>query len=139
MACIGIDEASAEIRAASSDLLNHLAFLRIRRLAFELRYREDQPRAPRGIPIGGQWVSDAGHTTSGALLVAALRSRPKETRCDGFSSGCQNGGSFGASGMIDIDGRRLCWDCTIKWLGIQQHSRDKQLELIKYFDPAYRE
>lgn len=27
---------------------------------FERRYRPDQPRAPRGTPIGGQWVFDGG-------------------------------------------------------------------------------
>ncbi len=43
-----------------------------------LRYRPDQPRAPRGTPIGGQWIDDpasasrprsAGTTEMGALTA----------------------------------------------------------------------
>jgi hypothetical protein len=43
----------------------------------ERRYRPDQPRAPRGTAIGGQWVSDVGAiatATSHGTRVADLAS-----------------------------------------------------------------
>lgn len=93
--------------------------------ALERWYRPDQPRAPRGTPIGGQWIRD--------------RTRVAGTRCDGFAAGCQNGGSFGSSGFLLIDGKRLCWDCAIKYLGIQNLSRKDQLTVLRNFDPLLRE
>jgi hypothetical protein len=89
----------------------------------ERRYRADQPRAPRGTPTGGQWIDDAVH-------VAA-------TRCDGFSAGCQNGGTFGSSGMITIGNKRLCWDCAIRFLGIQGLPYEEQMQTIQLFDKLY--
>lgn len=93
--------------------------------ALERRYRPDQPRAPRGTPIGGQWIPDR-------VQVAG-------TRCDGFSAGCQNGGTFGSSGSVRIGDRRMCWDCAIRYLGIEELPRDTQLKTIKNFDPTYQE
>jgi hypothetical protein len=94
--------------------------------SLERNYRPDQPRAPSGTPIGGQWIDDVVH-------VAAT------TRCDGFSSGCQNGGSFGSSGMVRIGDKMYCWDCAIKFLGIQELPRGEQLEMIKRFDKTYQD
>lgn len=123
-----LDQATREVRSAALDLSAHLAFLRARRLALELRYREDQPRAPRGIPTGGQWIDDVVH------VVAALR--PRAPRCEGGA--CQNGGSFGTSGMLKIMGKTLCWDCAIKELGIQELPRDEQLKTLADFDIGLR-
>lgn len=92
--------------------------------ALERFYRPDQPRAPRGTPIGGQWVRDE-------VLVAG-------GRCDGFSAGCQNGGSFGSSGSVRIGRKLLCWDCAIKYLGIQNLTPVQQLDLIRKIDPSWR-
>lgn len=97
--------------------------------ALERRYRPDQPRAPRGTPIGGQWIDDD------RVDVAARRTGP---RCEGFAAGCQNGGSFGSSGTVHMDGKRLCWDCAIKYLGVQDLTPDEQLKHIRNFDPSYR-
>ena len=99
------------------------AAIRLRRVAsslsqeLEYRYRPDQPRAPQGTPEGGQWVDDS-------VQVAAVP-------CDGFSGGCQSGGTFGSSGLIKIGDKRLCWDCAIKFLGIEKLPRDEQLKTIK--------
>jgi hypothetical protein len=93
--------------------------------ALERYYRVDQPRAPQGTRIGGQWIDDT-------TLVAAA------ARCDGFSGGCQNGGSFGSSGMIRIGGKKLCWDCAIKYLGIQDLSGADQIKTLSGFDPTLR-
>jgi hypothetical protein len=122
-----LDEVTYEIRAASFDLLSHLAFVRVRRKAIELRYRVDQPRAPRGQSDGGQWIRDV-------VRVAAVQ--PRAPRCQGFA--CQNGGSFGTSGMFNVGNMKLCWDCTIKYLGIQNLSRDEQLKTIGDFDKSIR-
>ena len=46
------------------------------RRAIEERYRADQPRAPRGTPIGGQWIDDVTH-------VAARKPRPVRL-CEGL-------------------------------------------------------
>jgi hypothetical protein len=53
----------AVLRHAYSDLRLHLAWISVlqdaqRRL--EHRYRPDQPRAPRGTPVGGQWIFAGG-------------------------------------------------------------------------------
>ena len=61
--------AGGELRAASLDLLGHFAFKKMSQLAIQLRYREDQPRAPKGVREGGQWVDD------GNVQVAAIRAR----------------------------------------------------------------
>lgn len=106
------------------------AELKLATLASRLEryYREDQPRAPRGTPIGGQWIDDRTH-------VAATKPKRPWLMCDGFSAGCQNGGSFGSSGMFNIKGKRLCWDCAIKYLGIQDMTTDEQMKTIHDFDP----
>lgn len=42
-------------------------------LALERRYRPDQPRAPRGTPIGGRWVEeDAARTALRQSLAQAV-------------------------------------------------------------------
>lgn len=102
--------------------------------ALERRYRPDQPRAPRGTPIGGRWILDTGRTLD-RIHVAVCR--PLQ-RCEGFSAGCQNGGTFGSSGSVNVFGKRLCWDCAIKYLGIQNDTPSGQLDLIMKIDPDWR-
>lgn len=93
--------------------------------ALERRYRPDQPRAPQGTPEGGQWVDDR-------VRVAAT-----VPRCDGFSGGCQRGGTYGTSGFIKISGKNLCWDCAVKFLGIETLPYVEQIETITGFDPIF--
>jgi hypothetical protein len=121
----GLDRVTSELSSVSLDLLSHLAYVRAGRIAWELRYRIDQARAPQGRPDGGQWIRDVVH-------VAVLRPRPVAPRCEGPS--CQNGGSFGTSGMFNVQGRKLCWDCAIKRLGLQGLPTDEQLKTIRDFD-----
>jgi len=47
------------------------AFIR----ALERRYRPDQPRAPRGTPIGGQWVPDGSGRSGNRRIRLALAGR----------------------------------------------------------------
>lgn len=48
-------------RSALVDMRPHLAMVRLAQ-SVELRYRPDQPRAPKGTRTGGQWVSGLAHT-----------------------------------------------------------------------------
>jgi hypothetical protein len=51
-------QAIADAQLALAELRSHLLFKRVMALALELHYRPDQPRAPAGTPIGGQWIDD---------------------------------------------------------------------------------
>lgn len=102
--------------------------------ALERRYRPDQPRAPRGTSEGGQWIDDLSR-----LLPAGQspdRIRVAGPRCDGFSSGCQLGGTFGTTGMYQISGKKFCRDCAIKFLGIQELPHEEQMNTLRGFDPT---
>lgn len=63
-------------------------------------------------------------------MVAGRRIDP---RCDGFSAGCQNGGTFGSSGILRLQGTglNLCWDCAVKFLGVENLPHGEQLEQLK--------
>jgi hypothetical protein len=135
-----LDEAS---RAATS-LQLHLAWKQLEcaiRWPGEVRYRPDQPRAPRGTPIGGQWIDDLiaivpPVPVADAVLVGTRR---LGARCDGFSAGCQNGGSFGTSAIVHLEaGRRLCWDCAIKWFGLENETEDQKWKTLTDFDRTLR-
>ena len=117
-------------RFSSSGLWGFLAAVRFATLeikldvlvsALERRYRQDQPRAPTGMPEGGQRVEDRVRVAVGP-------------RCDGFSSGCQLGGSFGTSGMYEISGKKLCRGCAVKFLGIQGLPYQEQRETLRGLD-----
>jgi hypothetical protein len=41
--------------------------------------------------------------------------------------------------MIRIGDKLLCWDCAIKFLGIQDLTREEQLKTIGDFDKTIRE
>lgn len=99
----------------------------------ERRYRPDQPRAPKGTAEGGQWIDDLSRLLPEA--PAADRIRVAGPRCDGFSSGCQNGGSFGTTGMYHMSGKRLCRECAVKFLGIQDLPHEEQAQTLRWFDP----
>ena len=88
--------------------------------ALERHYRVDQPRAPAGTPIGGQWID-----------VAARR--VPRVRC------VSCGGASGSSGMYDIRGKMLCPECTVRILDLQGKPYRVQIEVIKQYDPLYRD
>lgn len=73
------EPASLELRCETADLRLYLARRRFGRALYDLvrKYRQDQPRAPRGTPEGGQWVTGSGSskplrpaTVGQRLLVA---------------------------------------------------------------------
>lgn len=113
----------ALIAAVQFATLEMKAWLLAREL--ERRYRADQPRAPGGTPEGGQWVVDRVHVAANG------------PRCDGFSGGCQSGGTFGTTGAISIGGKMLCLDCAVKLLGIQGLPHAEQMETLGGFDPIW--
>lgn len=109
----------------------------------EHRYRPDQPRAPRGSSIVGWWIDDLGNFAPSApddepVLIGARR---LGARCDGFTAGCQNGGSFGTSAIVHLEaGRRLCWACAIKWFGVENEDEDEdqKWKTLTDFDPTLK-
>jgi hypothetical protein len=91
---------------------------------------ESEPRVPKHQPGGGEWTGNSG----GAEFDVAASGR---TPCDGFSGGCQSGGSYGSSALYHILGRNLCTDCATKFLGLENETPAMKLqELGKYIiDP----
>lgn len=70
--------------------------------ALERRYRPGQPRAPRGSPIGGQWVEDATPSSRGTRMALAgelIKRRLRGTANDLFWE-CM---------YQDMLGRRYTW------------------------------
>jgi hypothetical protein len=116
-------------------------------------YDPDQPRVPVDNPDGGQWTSggaadfavdvdnsnDADSYPAAAnesrvsdpsnIQVAADRGLP----CDGFSGGCQSGGSYGTNAMYRIRGRNLCRNCAVKMLGIEDEPSNEQILTLDPF------
>ncbi|QDZ09628.1 hypothetical protein [Devosia ginsengisoli] len=102
--------------------------------ALERRYRPDQPRAPKGTPDGGQWIDDLFSASQQALAATERVRVAAGPKCDGFSSGCQLGGSFGTTGMYRIFGKTLCRSCALKILGIENLPHIEQQETLGRFD-----
>jgi hypothetical protein len=117
------------------------------------KYSPDQPRISVGNPGGGRWTRDgtnnfADHANGSASdRNDSSAGRPADDanqsnkpihvaaglQCDGFPSGCQSGGSFGSSGMYNINGRVLCIDCAIKFFGLQDASQSERASTLGRF------
>lgn len=54
-------------------------------------------------------------------------------QCQGFSGGCQNGGSFGTAAMYGVTGRHLCADCAVKILGIEDEPAGERVKILRPF------
>ncbi len=87
------------------------------------KYNSDEPRVPAGSPAGGQWTSEGGE---GEVEVAA-----GGTKCDGFAGGCRSGGSYGTSPLYTINGRNLCRDCAVKYLGLENLPAGAQTKTLE--------
>jgi hypothetical protein len=98
------------------------------------KYNAGEPRIPRGNPDGGQWTTNGN---IGSIIQAdnpaAAPIRLAGLRCEGFSAGCQSGGSYGANAMYRIDGRNLCTDCAVKMLGVQNESAGEKILTLTPF------
>jgi hypothetical protein len=116
-------------------------------------YDPEEPRVPKHNPGGGRWTRDGtGNVADHANRSAADRNdgsaggsaddanqsnKPIRVaaglQCDGFPSGCQSGGSYGSSGMYNINGRVLCIDCAIKFFGLQDASQSERARTLNRF------
>lgn len=73
--------------------------------------------------------------------AAAARPRPADgsfevaaggdLRCEGFEAGCSQGGSYGTSAMFEISGSKLCHDCAVKMLGIQDEPAAEKTKVLR--------
>lgn len=127
-----------QLRYRLADLRLTLTLRRLSRALDDLsrKYRPDQPLMPSGVPEGGEWTVDPNSARQQALAERVrVAAGPK---CDGFSGGCQMGGTFGTTGMFKISGKNLCWDCAVKFYGIEDLSGIEQLDYLARIDPHYR-
>jgi RHS repeat-associated protein len=53
--------------------------------------------------------------------------------CEGFSGGCQSGGSYGTTAMYCVSGLNLCRDCAVKILGLGSDSSAEQTRVLRPF------
>jgi RHS repeat-associated protein len=56
-----------------------------------------------------------------------------DLRCQGFSGGCQSGGSFGTTAMYGVSGRNLCAACAVKILGIENEPASEKVIILRPF------
>jgi hypothetical protein len=87
---------------------------------------EDEPRVPAGNPGGGQWTNDAG---GGDFQIAASG----DFKCQGFSGGCQSGGTYGTAAMYRIFGRNVCRDCAVKMMGLENETGAEQSRILERY------
>ena len=59
-----MEVAVARMKQAGAEARFYLAASKLKSALLESRYRPDQPRAPAGSAIGGQWTSDGGARTA---------------------------------------------------------------------------
>ncbi|AMM12940.1 hypothetical protein AX768_01230 [Burkholderia sp. PAMC 28687] len=58
-----------------------------------------------------------------------------DLKCQGFSAGCQNGGSYGSTGAYKVNGLVLCPSCAVKMLGVENESpAEKAITLELYIN-----
>jgi hypothetical protein len=83
-----------------------------------------------------QWPGDtaAGSQPATAFPKGDVRlTAAGDLPCDGFSSGCHNRGTYGTTAMYSISGRKLCFNCAVKYWGIEDLSgEDKIIYLLPY-------
>ena len=129
-----------ELRYLLADLRLTLARRRFGRALDQLvrKYRPDQPRMPRGVPEGGEWTVDPNSARQQALAASEHLRVAVGPKCDGFSGGCQMGGTFGTTGHVQIGGKRLCMSCAVKFLGLEGLPYGEQIETIDLIDPNLR-
>jgi hypothetical protein len=124
--------------------------------SYVIKYSADQSRVPAGNSDGGQWTrggaadftavgSDSGNEQNGSSQAGTddhtYQSDVSEVqiaaaegmRCEGFSTGCQSGGTYGSSGMYNINGRVLCIDCAVKFFTLQDEPNSERTRFLERF------
>jgi hypothetical protein len=106
--------------------------------ALEWRYRPDQPRAPAGTAEGGQWIDDFFIANQQELAGSERVRVAAGPKCDGYSGGCQMGGTYGTTGMFKISGMNLCRECAVKYFSLEDMTGAEQMRYLMRLDPEYR-
>jgi hypothetical protein len=57
-----------------------------------------------------------------------------DLRCQGYSSGCQNGGDYGTTATHIVGGRLLCRKCALKKLGIEESAPAEQIKTLRPYE-----
>lgn len=56
-----------------------------------------------------------------------------DRRCQGFSGGCESGGSWGSPGSYSVSRRTLCQGCAVRYLGIEALPQAEQTHILHNF------
>jgi len=56
-----------------------------------------------------------------------------DLQCQGFSAGCQSGGSWGPTAAYGMSGRSLCTDCVVKMLGTENEPGAEEVIILRPF------
>jgi RHS repeat-associated protein len=87
---------------------------------------------PSGLCDNPQGCGGGSSNQQSAATVIQLAAAG-DLQCQGFSSGCQNGGSSGTTAMYGISGRNLCPDCAVKMLGIEDEPAAEKVIILRPF------
>jgi hypothetical protein len=78
---------------------------------------------------GGLGYSVVDGSTPDLTRIAAEGDIP----CQGFSGGCQGGGTRKTTAMYSIGGRLVCHQCAVKLLGIGSEPGGDQVKILRPF------
>jgi hypothetical protein len=78
-----------------------------------------------------EFVLDPTPTATTAPFSESNAGLAQPISCQGPT--CSQGGSFGMNGMYIVSGRRLCRDCAVKFLGIQDLPAAEQTKILQNF------
>jgi hypothetical protein len=96
------------------------------RLDARNRFQFNDPSEPL---LGPRSQFDPSASQESSSLI-----QPVHFRCDGFSAGCPNGGTYGYNANYFISRRNLCRDCAIKILGIEDEPSIIQTDTLRNFE-----
>lgn len=90
------------------------------------KYNPHWPRVPAGDPDGVQWTGDGDGSE---FQIAASG----DLKCQGFSGGCQSGGTYGTAAMYRIFSRNVCRDCAVKMMGLENETGSEQSRILERY------
>lgn len=101
---------------------------------YALRYARDQAVISNRAGLLAEFPSSTGIPETAPEQGPPERlAAAGDLKCDGFSAGCQNGGSRGSTAMYRGGGKNLCYECIIKFLGVKdENNAAKQRTISPY-------
>ena len=105
-----MDAASRHLAAAVMDGGRADAIYRFAGAQYRAAFAEANGLLPDG-PAKAEAPSEAVPDNPVVLAAAG------DLKCEGFSGGCQNGGSFGTTAAYTVLGRNVCRSCAVKMIG----------------------